>query len=90
MKSNGCIITELADGEFNGIDIFEINEIPDISILVRDSSEEKDFAPKHKKEFETMLTEFFFGCKQDFTNQYQNQDYSIELIFKCIIANFTK
>ncbi len=82
MKNNGCIITELADGEFNGIDIFEINEIPDISILIRESSEEKDFSQRHKKEFETMLTEFFFGCKQDFTSQYQNQDYSIELIFK--------
>ena len=82
MKNNGCIITELADGEFNGIDIFEINEIPDISILIRESSEEKDFSQRHKKEFETMLTEFFFGCKQDFTSLYQNQDYSIELIFK--------
>ena len=82
MKNNGCIITELVDGEFNGIDIFEINEIPDISILIRESSEEKDFSQRHKKEFETMLTEFFFGCKQDFTSQYQNQDYSIELIFK--------
>ena len=29
-----------------------------------------------------MLTEFFFGCKQDFVSQYQNQDYSIELVFK--------
>ena len=82
MESNRCLITELADGEFNGIDIFEIKEIPDISILVKEPSEEKEFSQKNKKEFETLLTEFFFGCKQDFVSQYQNQDYSIELVFK--------
>ena len=63
MKNNGCIITELADGEFNGIDIFEINEIPDISILIRESSEEKDFSQRHKKEFETRG--FFLKIKPD-------------------------
>ena len=82
MEDNNCIITELENGEFNGIDIFEIKDIPDISILVKEQSEERGFAQKHKKEFETLLTEFFFGCKQDFNNQYQNQDYSIELVFK--------
>src|SRR5699024_5244822 len=59
-----------------------IKEIPDISILVKEPSEEKEFSQKNKKEFETLLTEFFFGCKQDFVSQYQNQDYSIELVFK--------
>lgn len=82
MDNDNCIITELEDGEFVGIDVFEINEVPDISILVKDPSEERGFSQKLKKEFETLLTEFFFGCKQDFNNQYQNQDYSIELVFK--------
>ncbi len=82
MDNDNCIITELEDGEFVGIDIFEVSEVPDISILVKDSSEETGFSQKIKKEFETLLTEFFFGCKQDFNNQYQNQDYSIELVFK--------
>lgn len=76
------VITELENGEFNGIDIIEISEIPDISILVKDGAEDKGFVQKHKKEFETLITEFFFGCKQDFKNQYQNQDYALSLIFK--------
>ena len=76
------IITELENGEFNGIDIMEIFEIPDISILAKESSEVKEFVQKHKKEFETLITEFFFGCKQDFSNQYQNQDYALSLVFK--------
>ena len=77
-----CLITELENGEFNGVDILEVAEIPDISILTKDTFEEKSFVQKHKKEFETLITEFFFGCKQDFNNQYQNQDYSISLVFK--------
>lgn len=75
-------ITELENGEFNGIDILEVTEIPDVSILVNNASEEISFVQKHKKQFETLITEFFFGCKQDFKNQYQNQDYSLSLIFK--------
>lgn len=76
------LITELENGEFNGIDIFEITEVPDISILVKDGIEEKEFSRKNKKEFEALITEFFFGCKQEFNNQYQNQDYAISLVFK--------
>ena len=82
MENDDIIVTELENGEFNGLDIFEIQEIPDISILIKDANEEKTFVKKHKKEFETMLTEFFLECKQDFKNEYQNQDYSIELLLK--------
>ena len=63
MENMDSIITELEDGEYNGIDIIEISEIPDISILTKDSNEEKEYIQKHKKEFETMLTEFFFANK---------------------------
>lgn len=76
------LITELESGEFNGIHILEITEVPDISILVKDGLENKEFSKKHKKEFESLITEFFFGCKQDFNTQYQNQDYSLSLVFK--------
>ena len=82
MEDSKCIITELENEEYNGIDIIEITEIPDISILAKDTTEEREYVQKHKKEFETLLTEFFFECKQDFNTQYQNQDYSLELIFK--------
>ena len=82
MEDNNYIITELESGEFNGIDVFEVSEIPDISILINENYNENNFSQKHKKEFETLLTEFFFSCKQDFKNQYQNQDYSIDLVFK--------
>ena len=77
-----CLITELESGEFNAMDIIEVTEVPDISILVKDISEEREYVQKNKKDFETLLTEFFFGCKQDFTTQYQNQDYSLSLVFK--------
>ncbi len=77
-----CLITELESGEFNAMDIIEVTEVPDISILVKDISEEKEYVQKNKKDFETLVTEFFFGCKQDFTTQYQNQDYSLSLVFK--------
>ena len=80
MKS--CIINELENGEFNGIDIFEITEIPDISILINNLSDEKNYILKHKKQFETLITEFFFGCKADFNSQYENQDYSLSIVFK--------
>ena len=53
MKS--CIINELENGEFNGIDIFEITEIPDISILINNLSDEKNYILKHKKQFETLV-----------------------------------
>ena len=76
------LITELENGEFNGMDIIEIADIPDISILSSEVLENKEYAKKHKKEFESLITEFFFGCKQDFNNQYENQDYSISLVFK--------
>ena len=76
------LITELENGEFNGMDILEITDIPDISILTAEGTENREFCQKHKKEFETLITEFFFGCKQDFNSQYQNQDYSISLVFK--------
>ena len=76
------LITELENGEFNGMDILEITDIPDISILTTEGRENREFSQKHKKEFETLITEFFFGCKQDFNSQYQNQDYSISLVFK--------
>lgn len=76
------LITELENGEFNGMDIIEIVDIPDISILSSEVLENKEYAKKHKKEFESLITEFFFGCKQDFNNQYENQDYSISLVFK--------
>ena len=66
MDNNNCIITELEDGEFVGIDIFEVSEVPDISILVKDSSEETGFSQKLKKEFETLLTEFFFRMQTRF------------------------
>ncbi len=79
---DNCLINELANGEFNGMDIFEISEIPDISILLDNSMDENNYVLKHKKQFETLITEFFFGCKSDFNLQYQNQDYSISLVFK--------
>lgn len=76
-----CIITELADGEFNGLDLIEIYEIPDISILVKNSIEEKEYIQRHKKAVETLLNEIYFACKQYFNLAYQNQDYSLELAF---------
>lgn len=77
-----CIITELENGEYTGTDILEITEIPDISILINDTTDEKEYVLKHKKQFETMITEFFFGCKSDFNQDFQNQDYSISFVFK--------
>ena len=79
---NEIIIKELENNDFLGMDIFEISEIPDISILIKETDSEKDFVLKHKKEFETIISEFFFGCKRDFNSQYENQDYSISLVFK--------
>ena len=76
-----CIITELEDGEFNGLDLIEIYEIPDISILVKNSIEEKEYIQRHKKAVETLLNEIYFACKQYFNLAYQNQDYSLELAF---------
>ena len=55
------IITELQENEFLGMDIFEICEIPDISILIKETENENDYVLKHKKEFETIISEFFFG-----------------------------
>ena len=76
------IITELENGEYTGIDILEITEIPDISILINDASNEKEYIIKHKKQFETMITEFFFGCKSDFNSDFENQDYALSIVFK--------
>ena len=76
------IITELENGEYTGIDILEITEIPDISILINDASNEKEYIIKHKKQFETMITEFFFGCKSDFNREFENQDYALSIVFK--------
>ena len=76
-----CIITELEDGEFNGLDLIEIYEIPDISILVKNSIEEKEYIQRHKKAVETLLNEIYFACKQYFNLAYQNHRANVKIYF---------
>ena len=76
-----CMITELEDGGYVGQTIYEIKQIPDITILISEEDIEQEYAEKHKKEFETLLTEIYYNCKQCFNYNYTNQDYAIEFAF---------
>ena len=79
--NNECIITELEDGEYIGTDIIEVFEIPDIPIL-NVNLDELETTKKVKNSFKELLSEFFISCSQDINRDYENQDYSIELVFK--------
>lgn len=74
-----CIIKELENGEFNGIDIFQVSAVPDITIL---NNNEYECNLKNKKTFEEIITEFYVSSTSNLNTLYENQDYSIELIFK--------
>lgn len=76
---NEPVIIELEDGEFLATDILEVYEIPDISII-NTTNIERDVIINLKNIFKELLSEFFISSNQN--NEYQNSDYSIELVFK--------
>lgn len=75
------IVTALDSGEYNIIDIIQINEIPDISILDSNLKEE-EVAKKYRKSFEEIITEFTMSCREYLNLEYENQDFAIELVYQ--------
>ena len=76
---DSCILSELNDG-YIGIDILEISSIPDISIL--GNIKEDDCVNNIKKSFEKLLSEFYISSIERENLDYENQDYSLSLLFK--------
>ena len=76
---DSCILSELNDG-YIGIDILEISSIPDISIL--GNIKEDDCVNNIKKSFEKLLSEFYISSIERENIDYENQDYSLSLLFK--------
>ena len=77
---NEAIITELEDGEFLATDIIEVFEIPDIAIL-NTNLNEKETTLKVKNTFKELLSEIYISCNQNRPKWYENDDYSIEIVF---------
>ena len=77
---NEAIITELEDGECLATDIIEVFEIPDIAIL-NTNLNEKETTLKVKNTFKELLSEIYISCNQNRPKWYENDDYSIEIVF---------
>ena len=77
---NDAIITELEDGEFLATDIIEVFEIPDIAIL-NTNLNERETTLKVKNTFKELLSEIYISCNQNRPKWYENDDYSIEIVF---------
>lgn len=85
MEEENILFTQLEDDEYIGTSIYEVIQIPDISILVKD--DEDSYGIKHKKQFETLLTEIYYNCKQNFDARLTNQNFAIEFAFLSEPAN---
>ena len=79
MEDEKILFSQLEDDEYIGTSVYEIKEIPDISIMTKDPQEE--YSIKHKKQFESLLTEIYYNCKQNFEFQLVNQNFAIEFAF---------
>ncbi len=81
MEENKYIFTQLEDNSYVGLTIYEVKQIPDITILIPTDENEQDYSLANKKEFESLLTEIYYNCKNNFNYDFTNQDYAIELAF---------
>ena len=79
MEDEKILFSQLEDDEYIGTSVYEVKEIPDISIITKDPQEE--YSIKHKKQFESLLTEIYYNCKQNFEFQLVNQNFAIEFAF---------
>ena len=80
---------KLINNEYCALAGIEITSIPDVSIVVEDSKSEgqyesMEYITKYKNEFAILFSEIYQSLKRGFNYTYQNQDASIELLWKSV------
>lgn len=78
--------TELASGEFVGINIIEITSIPHISIIKSNGSE-NEVILEMKNDFENLLSEIYQNYKLKYNNEGFNKDVSFEILWTTEAVN---